>query len=681
MQSENICFFAWCQIGEPFDPSVHAILPNGRRRWDDRPLSVVLRHSEWGRRTASVDFGASLGGELLDGREACHISALINGQVRHLLHAPVTKSANGVRSQRTVAEFEAKHPNDIQLQADLLATVARNPVLYIPEIEEAKDALDAETILKATTVQMEFDRYGVPSLCSIFGDPNRVKILPPSRIELASIAPTFEAAPPRAAVIDLVLEHTQRRAGPVDASMTIQREIDRIGDHYGLPEFGANFTHTPDFLKQWPKPGDTVGESHVVTYAYLGPVDGPGTVPKTSSSRPRLSGYEPTEDVVGIPKNKADYGADETRVEKDSTGFTMPVLGLYGIQAKARRERVRIIVPFRGQELVPFNAEPTYIEIVASGLDEDKTVEEWKQDGEYPAGSRAKAGGMVFQSTVDQIGRNGLINDLNDFDPFSATLGNNLWEPVEFTNAPIPYPDTESAALSGFGRRAIQYAVRRCVATLGYASRAVTEPARIAIEDAWDLDTCTTVRLEGEIFKGSRIEGKVADLQLAFDAEGGTAATISLAVSIGSGETDDEWDDEDDGEEGQEPGGEYPVATEGGKWDVVRYRAPFVAAEPMASPDSLLTTKIDWLGCEQEWAIRHPGQNVWDPYHTLPRTVRYVRGVFNEEGKPIGPQEWMEKYSTSIALGVRSGDEADAKEILVPVAVTYGWRGPKQIQL
>lgn len=686
MASENLCFFAWCAIGELFDPAVHAIRPDGSRVWDDRPLTVVVKHSEWGRRTASVDFGVSLGGSLLEGREACHISALIDGQVRHLFYGPVTKSANGVRARRTVAEFESKHPLDIQLQADLLQGVVNNPVLYIPEIEKAKDLLDADVILKATTLQIEFDKAGVPHLCSIFGDPTRLKVLPPGRIVMDSIEPTFEAAPPREAVVDLVLEGTQREAGYIDLSEDIQAEIDRIGQHYGLPAYGANFTLTPDFMKQWPKHGDSLGDSYVVISSGVYPVDGPGHRPKIGSARPRVMASEPTQDVAGLPEDPSHYGAETTQVEMDSTGFSMPQLYLFGVISKPRKERVRIVVPFKGQELVPDNAEPTYIELAAQALMDDPTVEEWKQGEEYGAGSRAKGSGMVFQSNVNQEGRQSLLQDVNDYDPFSVTLGTELWSPVLYTNAPIPDPSTSQMALSPFGRRAIQYAVRRAIATLGYAARAVTEPAKIAIEDAWDLDTRSTLRLEGSIFNGFRVEGKVAEISMAFDASGETAAEISLAVAIGSGETDDEWDDTGDDGEPQEPGADYPVATEGGRWDLVRYQAPFYFVDPVQPSFNI---RIDWLGCEQQWAISHPGQFVWNPYGTIPgpngqypaRSVRFVNGVYNDEGKIQGAQEWLEKYNTEIAITTPSGDGADAGEVQVYVPVTYGWRGPKQIQL
>ena len=684
MPSGNAFYFAWCAIGEPFDPEVH-------NRVDDRALSIFVRHEEFGRRTAAVEFPAAYGGAQLEGREACHISLNVNGVIQHLFYGTVVKSPNGQRWQQTTAEFEAKHPDDIQLQADVLQPIFNDPILYIPQIEEAQDALDAEVALKASTLQMEFSKDGTPYLNSIFGDSSRLKVISGARIVAESFDPTYEMAPPRAAVCTLELSAIDRWAGFIECDNAIQDEINRIGNHYGILPFEGNFTFTPDILKNWPKPGSTISGSYVVTDSEIRATDGPGTNPPSVSSLAPVMVDEPNETVSGVPEDAADYAADKSRIALFPTSFSSPRLRLYGVRTKKRREVITISVPFAGQELVPDNAEPVYLNLSASDLDVDNTVDEW-QAGEYAAGARASVSGYVFQSSVNHQGREGLLNDIYDYDPFSPTNGEMLWDPVLMNNSLLGYPNTSQIATSAFGRRAIQYAIRRCVATLGLACRVSTNPIVVPVEDVWDLDTGWTVRMVSEFIKGGQLEGKVGSIEIAADGNGNASAAIQVVSAIGNGNPGDEFEDPEDdgtGAGGQTPGTEYPVATYGGPWDIVRYQAPIYYVTPLGSPEAEISVHIDWLGAEQQWSLNNPGELVWDPYGKIPgpdgqypaRFHYYVDNAVDIEGNPIGSDAWLGDHATSISISIPAADEDDAKPVYLSVPIVYGWRGPRQVEL
>jgi len=773
-----------------------------------RIASMNVKHAEFGRRIATVVTDYIDGDDALEGREACHISTLVNGQVRHLFYGVVVKMTNGLRGSRTVFEFDSQRPDDVQLQANVLAQIAADPAFYIPQIEEAQDALDARVILAATTRQLEFDAMGFPYLCSMFGDPGRVVNLTTADIDAASFDVTFESIPPRAVVVDLNLEWVRRRAVALSIGDHVQDEIDRIAEHYGETGFYAgNYTFTPGFTDSWPEQGTTIGSSFVVTYSALVKVDGPDANPPSVSGRRPLLVTELSEDVSGLPEDAADFNSGgATTVSMDSTGFSYPLLHIYGVQAKPMREVVRIVIPIACQELKPGNEEPLYVALSAQGLDEDPTVDQWETDTEYGAGERASSNGMVFQNSINHRSDVGLLPDSFVTDTESTHYGEKLWDPVLVTNAPLRDQDTAQAALSGFGRRCIDYAIRRGIKEAAPEIRSGNYSFRTTIDKAWVIDTGTTVRITGRQIKGGIVEGKVAEVEFIWDLQGGFAeAKVQLACAIGSGNSDgdfgngasagggnlpvtagniedpkdpdnlyaepqDGWpvrpswwpniyswpplaeedpldqyrpygnpgiafdsdpydvvfpeeapawwpayryeidlggatyesviplpwppDRENDlfayyapgGDGGgyddpSDPGVDIPAATEGGDWDIVRYQLPIYAVPQMRDPQQMVRAKVNWLGVEQQWAMEHPGEYVWDPYGTIPGPDGQYPARTTFFSTLQGGQDWLENHQTEITIAIDDGNEEDARPTLVQVPVTYGWRGPKQVHV
>ena len=676
--------FAWAGPNEAWNSVTHD-------RLDDRPIKITVSHGEWGRRTAEVTFGYTPRGTLLTGKEACHIAVEVDGEIHHLFYGRVIRSPNGLRGRQTIARFEAIQDNTEALEAAALAPIASKPWLYQPIIEEAQSSQDAETILAATTMQMEYDRYGFPSLCSIYGDPNRLKTISAAHLTMDDCDRDDDDAPPNSVVVDLTLEWTQRRFVGIEAGAAIQAEINRIAQHYGENGvFAGNYTFTHGFLEDWPKIGTTMGGSYVVVGSYIFAYDGSGAYPKTESGRAKPKVKEATSDVSGLPTNASDTDAASgiTQVALDSTGFSEPFMQLIGVQSKPRREDVKIIIPYKGQQLKPGNGPQSYVKLSARDLDNDQTVEDWENDKAYGAGQRAKANGMPFQALENHISRDSLIQDMYDTAEYSATKGKRLWAPVVTDNSPLGRPDVDSAALTAWGRNAITYAIRRGIADLGYKNRCIEQTGRTSIEQAYDIDPRTTLRLTGNQFEGGMIEGKVKDISFTFDLSGsgaGAYADFTIASAIGAGNEDGDFGnggDPTDGGDGDQDGGqEQPAATEGGEWDLVRYIPPIVFPTPMTDPQDIVNARIDWLGCEQLYALNHPGQTVWNPYSLTPgpgggqpaRADIYIDGT--------SAQDFLEDHKTEVTLKIRDGSEDEAKPQPVPILITYGWRGPKQVEL
>lgn len=668
--------FAWAYLGSAWDPDIFG------DRFDDEPLSCVISHDEFGRRVFTLQFPAETD---FTGREAAHVSITTpDGIPRHLGYGELKRSIKARSGRIREAQFIGKMLDDTWEQAALLAPMMADPILYIPEIQEASDAIDAGTILAATSLQMEFDKSGQPSLCSIYGDPNKLRIIDGAEIDEEQFDVDDNEPPARGIGVTLTLEWTQRRFVEIDATNKIQGEIDRIAtQYYGLfGLFAGNSTMTPGFVDNWPKPGTTVGGSYVVEYAVLRTTDGPGTTPPTEPVRPGIRCAIPKEQTIGIPKDKTDDNGDETvNADLHLTGFSAPLLTMVGVQARKRREVVNIYVPFDGQQMIVGNAEPEYLSFTCSGLDEDAYTSEWQADTYYLAGDVVQANGISWECQREHASISGVLNDRKDLDLWSVNNGEIIWEPLSQdgrNESPLGRTDVEKASTTEFGRRCIQHVIRRAIVEMAKGVRSVETVIRVPVDQAWDLDTTWTVRAVTNLVHGGYIEGKVSKLEFAFDGDSGVSAcSITIISAIGNGTPDEgvpedgEWDGDGDDDNGES----RPVATEGGDWDRVNYQVPYYFPPSMDPPESVVKVRCNWLGFEQSWALEHPGIPVVDPYSW--------QGLHRNKYFPLYelPEDFLEECKTEINVTTIDGDGDDVAPVYVNVAVTYGWKGPRQVIL
>lgn len=653
-------YFAWCEPGEPFDPDVHC-------RRDDDPLQVVVTHSEWNRRVATVRFRYTDGGSLTEDRVTAHISVRVGDVIQHLGYFEITKGVSGLRGEAYEVEFESVADEDSSLQGALLDEVRNDPVLYVPQVQEASDGLDADTILAATTMHMEFAADGTPYLCSIFGDPDRLRVIQPMEITRDDTSSSTKAIPPSEAVGTVVLEWMERKAESFDAGQVIQNEIDRIGAHYGLGPYGANYTITPGFVKDWAKPGTTIGDSFVIEDSFLGIVDGPGTGDTSSVVIEGANGSSTVQtkraDAAGIQADGGEDGKGGTTTEKanvdlEHSGFSSPVLNIYGVRVKRRREIITIVVPNKGQQVRRGNAEPLNVgNFTLSGLSDDETVKEWESETDYNAGMKAKAQGMVWNVRNPHRSNSSLLADRRDNRLDSLSYGLVLWDPATVDNSPLGRPDVTQASLTGFGRRVINHVVRRCVAQLASAVRCITVSAKVPVDQAYDLDTGYTVRLVSSVFKGGFVEGKVSSIGLAFNADNGTSyCSIDLACAIGSGAPG--GSDED----GYNP---LPVVHQD---NVVSYaftdpQGYYAQAFPAQRPD--------WWPSERAWPPTKDDDTLG--IYTTSSTFRYLKYP------PGEGEEYADAISITIERNLRPGGvqlealESDPYDFQFPAEMPEWW--------
>lgn len=666
-----IPYFAWRLPGEAFGPQ-HLILA-------DDVLSIAISHSENDSRTATAKFPYTAQ-RVAEGRYGCFIAAEIEGVVRLLFAGTVSKADTGTAGEQVSVDFIAINQNDDQLVANLLAPVAANPLLYVPQFGEASNLQDATNLLAAMTTQIEYDRVGNPHLASIFGDADKLVVATEDDVSADSFKRAQNGIPPCGCFLTITFSWTQRRTSEGNAGEAVQDEIDRISAHYGIGNGDGNFTFTPDFISNWPKPGSTIGSDWTVTDSYMIPWAGPGTKPKTPASRPPIGVWQEAKKTSGRAESAADNddAQELTRVALEPTEFTYPSLSFFGVQAKERKEIVRIYVPFVGQQMIPGNGPPIFLNLEASDLDADENTPEHKSDTVYQAGVRVQDQGILWECQATHRSKSSLASDRIDTNRFSVTFGQTLWEPVLEWRGVLGATDVESVVTTAWGTNAVRHAIRRAITAIGFKARAVPVTARIPMRLAWQIDTRSTFRVETSIVPGGFVEGKVTDVGITFDGRSGDAyAELTFLAAIGTGAAPGSPEDADgDGE--VDPGGDVAVAGPGGDWDLVKYIQPFSLPDYEMEHD-IISATVNWIGIEQAVALGNPGQPIWDPY-SLSNTSRSIYYP-NIPGAPIAASDFLNEATTEISIAVKDAHEGSAIIHPVTVVVTQGWKGPKQVEL
>jgi hypothetical protein len=664
-------YFAWVARGTPFNPSVHAVN-------NTDVLAVAIAQRENDQPTAKATF-PYVAGDFLANKQACHISCRVEGVVRHLFYGVVSNAPIGRPGREIEVEFLSTTDNDDQLVANLLAPIAADPVLYVPQFGEATDLTDASNILAACTIQLEYDRLtGRPALASIFGDPNRIVVATADDVPEDSFERSSNGVPARGAFCSVTFEHTQRRVGTIDIGAMIQDELDIVADAYGGGYMAGNFTFTPDFIDSFPKDGASFGGSWVVVASSLYATGGPGTKPKTDSSYPGVYVWEEAKKAAGQPKNQADqadtpYLDNAVRVLLEPTDFSRPVLEVFGVQSKPRKEIVTFYVPYAGQQLVHGNGPPIFLNLDASGLDEDETTPDWKGETEYEEGDVVQDQGVRWRCLIAHKSGSSLLTDLFDKGQFSVTQGAQKWEYDPSWGGVLGSVDVESVSSTAWGTNALRHAIRRAIVGIAYKARTIPVKAVVPIRLAWRIDTRTTFRLMTDTVKGGMLEGKVTDLAITFDGDSGDSfAEVTFICTAGEGAGEDAGDEDGDGT--PDPGEDVAVAGPGGDWDRVKYIQPLVLPDDEIA-DIPVKGRVDWIGPEQRFALANPETPVLDPYSSigLPRGLVYY---------PIfAASDFLEQAGTEISFSIADAGEGDSRTTRTTLVVTRGWKGPKQVTL
>ena len=533
--------------------------------WDDAidPLAIAVDEGENDHPTARARFALEDGIDPST-KEAAWFAWDGSAGLVPLFYGQVSKTGIGYKGKDVEIDFVTK-PDDIDARvAQLLANAVYNDrSLYIPEFGEAQDATDAGTILAASSLQIEYDRLrGYPALCSIFGDPDRYVVIEEDDILEDSFEMSINGIPASGGVLSLVLEWDEHKVEESNAGGYVQTEIDRIGQFFGVQGSTlANFTFTPDVLNSWPKQGETIGNSWQVRYSALVATAGPGTVPKSESDYAPIYVPQPSKDAAGVMVDAEDFdedgfdGSGESLVALEATSFSYPLLQLYGVRTRPRREVVQIYIPFEGQEVVKGNGETIYVSLSATGLDKDETTAKHEVGGEYEAFDEVQEYGVLWRSLEQHRSKGSVISESLDIsDPASSTYGQQLWEPRPGDwKGVLGSSDCISAILTPWGRRALANGIRRVASNLAFRSRTVETRARIDLEQALAIDTRSTVRFNvpNEVQKGGYIEGKCVGISFVFNGETGDHyADIVVVSAVGGGN----WEDN-----GIPPGSVEPV--------------------------------------------------------------------------------------------------------------------------
>lgn len=579
-------FFAWCEYQEPFDISVHM------RR--DVEGDIYVSHGEGGFRSARVSMLAVSAGAPDPTRRWCHISVLINGELKHLFHGEIVKSPISRRRGKVVMEFHARlvGGDDDRQTAAILAPIYAaggqgRSQIYVPETGEASSPTDADTLLKASSRTLEYDKDGIVHLVSIFGDPNLLRTLGPSDYSVEDQSEDTDIIPSSGTLTILTLSWTERRyitedigpqialawsavtasderylqlmgengldAGPAEnRDEAIQRLLDSGGED--------RFTFTPKAIEDsLPKRDDTLGSSFYVLNSGVFLTDGPGTNPRTESRHPEVDVMIPIDKSTGRPldASKRDSSRGMQMAKLESTGFSDWYLQIAGVAARERREVWSIYTPSGLQDVVAGNNPPTIINIDASDLTEDRLTDEWKSETDYLFGDRVQSSGMTWQCVLGHTSTSSLFADIIEDRLFATNYGQRQWIPINENQSAMGRTNVDRSIDTAFGRRVVGYAIRRGIAHQAWQSRIQKETISTTVDRAFDLDPRWTLRIDGDEWNGGGIEGKIVDIEFAFEGGSGNArANITIAASCGSGDPRDQTAPIDGAGTGEDGSGE-----------------------------------------------------------------------------------------------------------------------------